>query len=330
MAEKARIYGEHYPIDEDFIAAFAHMPQASGVALGLDRLVMLATGATRIDQVLWAPMKETLGMTPAKTLRNKICALRTIGLNGRAKSDLPAHRSQAAIADRALQQVAARYAVAITPADRRADRSGRSARSDRAAIRSRDAGARATAGGTCRSDRRRCAQPGPRHRAPLSRSRAAQARQRLRGLLPLLLPPRNGRAGTAERCRATRSTARSITSRARRQIWEVILTGGDPLVLSPRRLKDVMARLAAIEHVKVIRLHTRVPVAAPERVTPALVRALRTDKATYVVLHANHPRELTRGGARRLRALGRCRHSDAVARRCCCAASTTMWKRSAR
>ncbi|HEX3506527.1 MAG TPA: EF-P lysine aminoacylase EpmA [Xanthobacteraceae bacterium] len=61
MAEKARIYGDRYPIDEDFIAALAHMPQASGVALGLDRLVMLATGATRIDQVLWAPMKETFG-----------------------------------------------------------------------------------------------------------------------------------------------------------------------------------------------------------------------------------------------------------------------------
>jgi elongation factor P--(R)-beta-lysine ligase len=59
MTEKARIYGERYPIDEDFIAALAYMPQASGVALGLDRLVMLATGATRIDQVLWAPLKET-------------------------------------------------------------------------------------------------------------------------------------------------------------------------------------------------------------------------------------------------------------------------------
>ncbi len=77
------------------------------------------------------------------------------------------------------------------------------------------------------------------------------------------------------------------------EIWEVILTGGDPLVLSARRLKDVVTRLAAIAHVKVIRVHTRVPVAAPERVTAALVRALRTDKATFVVLHANHPRELT-------------------------------------
>src|ERR1700730_7928398 len=77
------------------------------------------------------------------------------------------------------------------------------------------------------------------------------------------------------------------------EIWEVILTGGDPLVLSARRLKDVVARLATIAHVKVIRVHTRVPVAAPERVTAAGVRALRTAKATFVVLHANHPRELT-------------------------------------
>jgi lysine 2,3-aminomutase len=77
------------------------------------------------------------------------------------------------------------------------------------------------------------------------------------------------------------------------QIWEVILTGGDPLVLSPRRLKDVVTQLSAIDHVKVIRVHTRLPVAAPERVTDALVRALRTDKAAFVVLHANHPRELT-------------------------------------
>jgi len=58
MAEKERIYGEQYPIDEEFIAALERMPAASGVALGLDRLVMLATGATRIDQVLWTPMVE--------------------------------------------------------------------------------------------------------------------------------------------------------------------------------------------------------------------------------------------------------------------------------
>ncbi|HEX3886762.1 MAG TPA: EF-P lysine aminoacylase EpmA [Phenylobacterium sp.] len=58
MAEKARVYGERYPIDEDFLSALASMPQASGGALGLDRLVMLATGASRIEQVLWAPVAE--------------------------------------------------------------------------------------------------------------------------------------------------------------------------------------------------------------------------------------------------------------------------------
>jgi len=75
--------------------------------------------------------------------------------------------------------------------------------------------------------------------------------------------------------------------------WEVILSGGDPLILSPRRLKAIVDALAEIDHVKVIRVHTRVPVADPERVTPALVEALKaTGKATYVALHVNHAREL--------------------------------------
>jgi lysyl-tRNA synthetase class 2 len=58
MDEKERVYGERYPIDEDFLAALVHMPPASGIALGFDRLVMLATGAPRIDDVLWAPVAE--------------------------------------------------------------------------------------------------------------------------------------------------------------------------------------------------------------------------------------------------------------------------------
>ena len=79
------------------------------------------------------------------------------------------------------------------------------------------------------------------------------------------------------------------------EIWEVILTGGDPLVLSARRLDDVMRRIGAIEHVKIIRLHTRLPVVSPDKITPSLVRALKVSgKTTYVALHANHPRELTR------------------------------------
>jgi lysine 2,3-aminomutase len=77
-------------------------------------------------------------------------------------------------------------------------------------------------------------------------------------------------------------------------IWEVILTGGDPLVLSARRLGEVIKRIAAIPHVKIVRLHTRVPVVSPGKVTRALARALKAPGATtYVALHANHPRELS-------------------------------------
>lgn len=82
------------------------------------------------------------------------------------------------------------------------------------------------------------------------------------------------------------------------EIWEVILTGGDPLMLSARRLKEIMTDLAAIDHVRIIRIHTRVPVADPARVTDETVDALKVMGATtWVALHANHPRELT-GDAR--------------------------------
>ncbi|MBB2711980.1 lysine-2,3-aminomutase-like protein [Rhizobium sophoriradicis] len=78
------------------------------------------------------------------------------------------------------------------------------------------------------------------------------------------------------------------------EIWEVILTGGDPLVLSARRLRDIMEALAAIAHVKIVRFHTRVPVVDPEKIDLALIAALKASgKTVYVALHANHPRELT-------------------------------------
>ncbi|HEX5320213.1 MAG TPA: lysine-2,3-aminomutase-like protein [Stellaceae bacterium] len=81
--------------------------------------------------------------------------------------------------------------------------------------------------------------------------------------------------------------------RARPEIWEVVITGGDPFLLSPRRIEGIVETLGAIGHVAVIRFHTRVPVADPRRVRAALVAALRSEKAVYVVIHANHPRELT-------------------------------------
>ncbi len=77
------------------------------------------------------------------------------------------------------------------------------------------------------------------------------------------------------------------------EIWEVILTGGDPLVLSPRRLAELMRRLNGIEHVRIIRIHTRIPVADPERIHSELVDALKGRCPVYVLLHCNHPNELS-------------------------------------
>jgi len=77
-------------------------------------------------------------------------------------------------------------------------------------------------------------------------------------------------------------------------IWEVILTGGEPLLMSPRRLRRVMQELGQIDHVKILRVHTRLPAVQPERISAELIRALKSSgKATYLVLHANHARELT-------------------------------------
>ncbi|GJD98861.1 lysine-2,3-aminomutase-like protein [Methylobacterium isbiliense] len=81
---------------------------------------------------------------------------------------------------------------------------------------------------------------------------------------------------------------------ARPGIWEVVLTGGDPLLLSPRRLARIARALGETEHVRVLRLHTRVPVVEPARVDAALIAALKAfGRAVFVALHANHPREFT-------------------------------------
>jgi lysine 2,3-aminomutase len=76
-------------------------------------------------------------------------------------------------------------------------------------------------------------------------------------------------------------------------IREVILTGGDPLMLSPRRLASIISALSAIPHIEILRIHTRMPTTDPTRITDALAAALATDKAMWLVLHANHAREFT-------------------------------------
>jgi lysine 2,3-aminomutase len=90
-------------------------------------------------------------------------------------------------------------------------------------------------------------------------------------------------------------------------VTEVILTGGDPLMLSPRRLRAIVAALSAIPHVQTIRIHSRVPVADPDRLTDELAAAMETDRSLWLVVHANHAREFTQAthhALRRVRALG--------------------------
>ncbi len=78
-----------------------------------------------------------------------------------------------------------------------------------------------------------------------------------------------------------------------KKIWEVILSGGDPLILSPRRLGDLLKRLRNIEHVKVIRIHTRVPVVSPEKITAELIATLQAANPVYTVIHTNHAQEFS-------------------------------------
>ncbi|MBM3514428.1 MAG: 4Fe-4S cluster-binding domain-containing protein, partial [Alphaproteobacteria bacterium] len=96
----------------------------------------------------------------------------------------------------------------------------------------------------------------------------------------------------------------------RPEIWEVILSGGDPLVLSPRRLVQIVNALDRIDHVQVVRFHTRVPVASPDRIDDSLIAAIMaTSKPVYVVIHCNHAAELSQ---RARTAFSRLRHAGAI------------------
>ena len=91
----------------------------------------------------------------------------------------------------------------------------------------------------------------------------------------------------------------------RPEIFEVVITGGDPLMLSARRLAVMVQALSAIPHLGVIRIHSRVPVVDPDRMDAALVGALESEKAVFLVLHADHPRELTDAAAAAIKRLNR-------------------------
>lgn len=194
----------------------------------------------------------------------------------------------------ALKEVAARYAVAITPAIANlidaSDPHDPIARQFVPDLRELDSGPEES--GDPIGDEAHSPVEGIVHRYPdrvlLKLVNACAVYCRFCFRREMVGPGRGGlsRAGLAAALDYIRSTP---------QIWEVILTGGDPLMLSPRRLKEVTTELAAIDHLKVIRVHTRLPVAAPEQISTSLVRALRGSKATFVVLHVNHSRELSEG-----------------------------------
>lgn len=78
-----------------------------------------------------------------------------------------------------------------------------------------------------------------------------------------------------------------------KEIWEVILTGGDPLFMAPSLMRRIVQRLSAIDHVEVLRIHSRVPIVDPGRVNERMLEALETEKALYIALHANHVKEFS-------------------------------------
>lgn len=88
-------------------------------------------------------------------------------------------------------------------------------------------------------------------------------------------------------------------------VREAVLTGGDPLMLSPRRLGAILRRLAAVPHIDTLRIHTRVPVAEPSRVDAALLAALDVGKPVFMAVHANHAREFAPAAVAALERLAR-------------------------
>jgi lysine 2,3-aminomutase len=133
-------------------------------------------------------------------------------------------------------------------------------------------------------------------------------------LTPLLHCPvycrfcfRRERVGGAEKALGdTEMSAALDYIRAHPEVWEVVITGGDPLMLSPLRLSAMMQALDAIPHVRIVRLHSRIPVADPDRITEEMIAALQIERATvWLAVHCNHEKELSAPAIAALRSLSR-------------------------
>lgn len=212
--------------------------------------------------------------------------------------DLIAAELAPASARDALDQVGARYAISVTPAvadlidpDDPADPIAQQFVPDARELETHAAELADPIG-----DRIKSPAPGVVHRYP------DRVLLKIASVCPVycrfcfrreMVGPANGETLSADDLAAAIAYIRATPA-----VWEVILTGGDPLVLSPRRIREVTETLSAIPHVKILRWHTRVPVVDPDRVTDELIAALKaTHKTVFVGLHTNHARELT-GSAR--------------------------------
>ncbi|MFA5958664.1 lysine-2,3-aminomutase-like protein [Hyphomicrobium sp.] len=194
----------------------------------------------------------------------------------------------------ALSNVAARYAIAVTPAVANAiDRSAPDDPLARQFIPSaRELDLHPNEHGDPIGDRLKSPAPGVVHRY------ADRVLLKIASVCPVycrfcfrreMVGPQNGETLSAD---DLASALRYISETP--AIWEVILTGGDPFVLSARRIRDITEALSDIPHVKVLRWHTRVPIVDPDRVTSDLIEALKaTRKTVFVGLHTNHAQELT-------------------------------------
>ena len=152
--------------------------------------------------------------------------------------------------------------------------------------------------------------------------------QCLPGLLPLLFSPRNGRAGQGDGLIAGRFGGRRWPiSESHPEIWEVILTGGDPFILCPRRMRQITAALAETGHVKSSAGTPACRWSSRARDGRFGVGADRAGRTSWVAIHANHPREFTQEARAAIARLARSGHHPGEPDACCSKASMTMWRR---